>query len=119
MKNITVLSGFAAILFTLVCVAAAFTIKDPMLGKVLLLVNAFFLGVGVFTAATTITEHNEENNNEIRGIWNRFDEVDRNLAEMNRDFDEKISQIYRDQDSIYRRIDDAVESHRNSTCKHK
>ena len=112
MRNISILSGFAAILFTVIGVVASFAVKDPTLAKILLFANSFFLGIGVFTIATTITDHAEDKENEMRGVWERFDE-------MQRDIDDKVSQIYRDHDAIHRHIEDMVDSCKASNCKHK
>jgi len=104
MKNTTIAFGFLSLFVTIMALVFAFTVKDPFVGRILIFVNALFLGIGVCTLAyqlpseVQLVEEKHDHENEIRSIWDRFDEEVRRREEDISDVRAEISSLWRDID---------------------
>jgi hypothetical protein len=116
MKNTTIAFGFLSLFVTIMALVFSFTIKDPFAGRILIFVNALFLGIGVCTLAYQLPsevqqlEDKQDHENEMRGVWDRFDEevrqreaemmeIRRELSSMWRDVDQSVMDLKREIDN--------------------
>ena len=82
----------------------AFTVKDPFVARILVFVNALFLGIGVCTLAYQLPsevqqfEEKQEHENDMRGVWDRFDEEVRQREAEIMEIRREISALWRDVD---------------------